>query len=161
VPANSEMSEIPARFILTENLNRLAKWLRLLGYDAVLYKSISFHDLKRIAAKDRRIILTRDRKHLKIANTDKIILVKSVNHLEQLEEIKNFLSLQEEKLFTRCMLCNKLLYPISEDKIEKMVPEYIYKNHSDFKICRKCGKIYWQGTHYQKMLKTINEIFNN
>ncbi|KQC04250.1 MAG: hypothetical protein APR54_08905 [Candidatus Cloacimonas sp. SDB] len=155
------MSAKLARFILTENLNRLAKWIRLLGYDAVLYKSISFHNLKRIAAKDRRIILTRDRKHLIYAETDKIILIKSTEHLKQLKEIEDVLVLREELFFTRCILCNKLLYAISGAKIKHLVPEYIYKNHSNFKVCRKCGRIYWRGTHYQKMLKTVKEVFNN
>jgi uncharacterized protein len=155
------MSAKLARFILTENLNRLAKWIRLLGYDAVLYKSISFHNLKRIAAKDRRIILTRDSKHLRYAETDKIILIKSTEHLEQLKEIEDVLVLREDQFFTRCIICNKLLYAISRDKIKDLVPEYIYRNHSNFKVCRKCGKIYWRGTHYQKMLKTVKEVLNN
>ena len=153
------MKEKLPKFILTENLNRLAKWLRLLGYDAALYRSISFDNLKRIAAKERRIVLTRHSKYGKTDNKD-IVLIRSTDHLEQLKELSTMLHLREEDLFSRCTLCNKLLYGIERQNIKDLVPEYIYQNQKEFKICRKCGKVYWQGTHYDKMMLILKEIFN-
>jgi len=149
------------KFLITENLNRVAKWLRILGYDAVIYKSISFDNMKRIAAKDRRIILTRDRKHLKYANANKIILIHSVNHLQQLEEIKNFLVFEKKHLFSRCINCNKYLYEISGNNIKEQIPEFVLEHYEKFMICRKCGKIYWQGTHFRDMIKTLESIFKS
>ena len=148
------------KFILTENLNRLSKWMRMLGYDSVVSKSISFNNIMRIAAKDRRIILTRDKKHLKLANKQKVVLITSVNHLQQIEELMDILKFDEDLLFTRCLECNKLLYEISKDRIKELVPEYILEHQKLFKICRKCGRIYWRGTHYKKMLTKLCNIFN-
>jgi uncharacterized protein len=153
------MEEKLPRFLLIENLNRLAKWLRLLGYDAALYRSTSFHNLKRIAYNDRRIILTRDTKHIGKGSKD-IVLIRSTDLLEQLKEIKKMLIYGQENLFNRCILCNKLLYGIDRHNIKEMVPEYIFDTHKEFKVCRKCGKIYWQGTHYKKILDVIKDIFN-
>lgn len=146
------------KFLLTENLNRLAKWLRMLGYDAAIYKSISFHNMIRLAVKERRIILTRSSKQAKSNLKFSRILIKSDNHLEQIRELKEIISFNEHYIFLRCLLCNKLLSGISREKVKDLVPELIYENHTDFKVCRKCGKIYWQGTHYKAMLAELGKI---
>ncbi len=143
------------KFLLTENLNRLAKWLRMLGYDAAIYKSISFHNMIRLAVKERRIILTRSTKQAKSNLKFSRILIKADNHLQQLKELKEVISFNEHYIFLRCLLCNKLLIEIAKEKIKDLVPEFIYENQTDFKVCRKCGKIYWQGTHYKAMLAEI------
>jgi uncharacterized protein with PIN domain len=153
------MAQTRPRFLLTANLNKLAKWLRLLGYDAALYKNISFSAMINLAAKERRKILTRARKQQNDKHKD-IILIRSEDHLNQLREINKLLVMNDDYLFTRCLICNKMLYEIERQNIKKLVPEYIYKTHSDFKVCRKCGRLYWQGTHYEKMLETLKEIFN-
>jgi len=155
------MSEKLPKFLITENLNRMAKWLRILGYDTALYKSISFSNMNRVARKDRRVILTRDRKHLKMAQENKIILIRSIHHLKQLKEIKSILTFEEKYLFSRCIHCNKLLYEISGRNIKELIPEFIYKNHNEFRICRKCGKIYWRGSHYKEMLNKLEIIFKS
>lgn len=154
------MSQAKPRFLLAANLNRLAKWLRLLGYDAAIYRSISFHNMKRLAAKERRKILTRSQKQQDKKNKD-IILIKSEEHLEQLKEIREMLTINDQLLFSRCLICNKLLYEITRENIRELVPAHVYNAHREFKICRKCGRIYWQGSHYKKMLDTLKEIFDS
>jgi len=146
------------KFLLTANLNRLAKWLRMLGYDAAIYKSISFHNMIRLAVKERRIILTRSKKQAKSKLKFSRILIKTDNHLEQIKELKEVISFNEQYTFSCCLLCNKQLYGISREKVKDLVPEFIYENHTDFKVCRKCGKIYWQGTHYKSMLVELRKI---
>ncbi|MCK5027974.1 MAG: Mut7-C RNAse domain-containing protein [Candidatus Pacebacteria bacterium] len=146
------------KFLLTENLNRLAKWLRMLGYDAAIYKSISFHNMIRLAKKERRIILTRSNKQAKSNLKFSRILIKADNHLEQIKELKEVITFNEQYTFLRCLLCNKLLYGISREKVKDLVPEFIYENQTDFKVCRKCGKIYWHGTHYKAMLMELRKI---
>jgi len=150
----------PRKFILAENLNKLARWLRLLGYDAVLYKSISFDNMIRIACKDRRILLTRSKKQSRSKKHFARHLIKEENHIEQLKEIKHLLVYDQERIFSRCMYCNKILYEIDKDKIRDKVPDYVWQNQDRFRVCRKCGRIYWLGTHTATIKKDLDKLFN-
>ena len=152
---NENKKKLRPSFLLTENLSKLARYLRMLGYDAVVYKKISFHNRIRLTNKDRRIYLTRCRKEA----TSKIKFSRFLIHSEKIEdqihEIRKFLVYSEEYIFSRCIICNKLVYPISKEKVKNLIPEYIYNDHQQFTICRKCGRIYWHGTHYEKMKKNL------
>jgi len=151
--------ELTPKFTLTEDLGKLAKLLRMLGYDAAIYKSVNLFTIIRIAKKERRIFVTRSQKKVKSNQKFSRILIKSENHLEQLREMKDYIRLNEEHIFTRCIICNKLLFDISKNKIIDLIPEFIYQNHSNFKVCRKCGKIFWKGTHYQNMKTELIKMF--
>ena len=146
------------KFLLAENLNRLAKWLRMLGYDTAIYKSISFSNMIRLAVKERRIILTRSKKQAKSKLKFSRILIKTDNHLQQILELNEIISFNVKYIFSRCLLCNKQLSDIKKESFKELIPEFIYENHTDFKICRKCGKIYWQGTHYKSMLVELKKL---
>lgn len=154
------MLPLKPRFLLSENLNRLAKWLRLLGYDAAIYKAISTDNMINLANKERRILLTRSNKIAVRKEKFSRVLIKSEFHLEQLKELCNYLIFSEEHVFTRCLICNKILFDISRDKIRNLVPEVVLNSINLYKVCRKCGKIYWQGTHYKSMLEMLEKIFN-
>jgi uncharacterized protein len=153
------MPSLKPLFLLSENLNRLAKWLRMLGYDAAIYKSIGTDRMINLAIKERRVLLTRSTDISKRKEKFSRVLIKSELHFEQLRELRTYLSLSDENLFTRCLVCNNKLYDISKDKVEELVPEYIWNTINDFKVCRRCGKIYWQGTHYKIMLENLRKIF--
>lgn len=146
------------KFLLDENLNRLAKWLRMLGYDAAVYKSINIHNKIRLVNRERRIYLTRDKTLAKKKEKFTRVLIKSEKHLEQLKEILDYISYNEEFVFTRCIDCNRILYDISKGKIKELIPPFVLENHSHFKVCRKCGKVFWMGTHYQEMKKELKNI---
>ncbi len=148
------------KFLLSENLNRLAKWLRLLGYDAVIYKSISLHKKIQLAQKERRIFLTRSKKIAKNSIQFSRRLIKSDDHLVQLKELENLINYDENMIFTRCIECNKLLNSIEKDKIKNRLDEFTFQNFEKFKICRKCGKIYWEGSHYQNMKNILKRIID-
>jgi len=147
------------RFLLRENLNKLARELRLLGYDAAIYKQISFHNLCRIAARENRIILTRSLGESKQKTDNQIILIKAVLVDQQLLQIKPVLQFDPVIIFSRCSLCNKMLYEIDKKKIINFVPEYVLTHNSHFKICRFCGHIYWEGDHHQAILKRLKNLF--
>ncbi len=152
------MSKRP-KFLAAENLARLAKWLRFLGYDTELYRAVGFNNKLRILKKDGRIYLTRCGKEAgsNIAFARK--LIRSGNHLEQLREIIDFVAIDQKRIFTRCSICNSGLYDIKKEKIRELIPDYIYENHEEYRICRKCGKIYWKGSHFLEMKKTLEQIF--
>ncbi|MBC8386041.1 MAG: Mut7-C RNAse domain-containing protein [Candidatus Cloacimonetes bacterium] len=147
------------KFILSENLNRLAKWLRILGYDAVLYKSVHFNTMVRLAIKENRIFLTRSKKIVNSSLKFSRLLIKSDDHSEQLNELSELLEYKEEEIFSRCILCNKELYEIQKEKISHLIPKFVYETYSEFKICRKCGRIFWRGTHYQEMKNRLEKLF--
>lgn len=146
-------------FIAERNLARLTRWLRILGYDTLNYKNISFNNLIRIARRDRRIVLTRNQKHAKSNYKFSRVLIKSDNLEKQLRELDSFITFDEKFLFTRCPNCNKILFLIDKRKIVDLIPEKVYKNFAEFKVCRRCGKIYWQGTHYRDFKAKLESLF--
>ncbi|MCF7794205.1 MAG: Mut7-C RNAse domain-containing protein [Candidatus Cloacimonetes bacterium] len=154
------MTQLKPRFLLDENLNRLAKWLRMLGYDAAVYKRISVQKQINLAIKERRLILTRNRKTAKSALKFNRVLIAEDNHIKQLQEIIDMIRYDEDLIFSRCLDCNKLLFDIDKKKIEELVPEYVFKNFHEFKVCRRCGRIFWQGSHFDDMKNKLLQLFS-
>ena len=152
------MSENRKKFLLDGNLGRLAKWLRMLGYDVAVYKSISIEKKISLCTKERRIFLTRSNKIAKRKESFSRILIKAEKYDEQLQEISQLLELNSERLFSRCLKCNYRLQDILAEKIDGLVPESVMHNFSEFKICRKCGKIYWRGSHYDAMRSKLKNL---
>jgi len=146
------------KFLLDENLCKLTKCLRLLGYDAVIPQSISIDKKVSLCQKERRIFLTKSKK---IANRkDKFhrILIKNVNYDKQLQEIQNLVDFEESELSSRCLVCNNRLQTINAEKTECLIPKNVRLNFSDYKICRKCGKIYWKGSHFVAMKSKLKNL---
>jgi len=148
------------KFILTDNLNKLAELLRMLGYDAFVARSISFDKMITIAVKERRILLTRSSRQ---ANSNKKFsrqLIIAELPLHQLEELRDLIEYDKDKQFTRCLKCNSQLYPISKQNLPNNVPEFVKDNKDEFFICRKCKQVFWRGTHYEDMQAMIKSFFN-
>lgn len=147
------------KFILTKELGRLAKWLRILGFDTVYYNQDNPSSLIIAALRDERIILTRNQR-LPQARGLKIVLIKNEKIKKQVEEVLKTLKIRPdpEMMFSRCILCNEELTDIAKDKIKDKVPEYVFKTQEDFITCPKCQRIYWQGTHWGNVQKTLEEI---
>ena len=149
------------KFLLDDNLGTLAKWLRILGYDAAVYRSISIQKKISLCNKERRIFLTRSKKLAKRKESFSRILIRSEKYDEQLLEMQDLIELKGDVLFSRCLKCNSRLHKIQKEKIAGLVPENVKCNFSDFKICRKCGKIYWNGSHYEAMKNKLNDLMTS
>lgn len=147
------------KFILTIDAQKLAKWLRLLGYDVKVIKSVSLLNLIRIAKNEGRVIVSRSKEVLNHPLEFERIFIHSTSLDKQLHEIKEFLVFDEEYLFSRCPEDNDLLQDIDKAKIQKLIPEQVAKEYQDFKICHKCGRIYWKGSHYLKIKEKLERIF--
>ncbi len=152
------MIEKRPKFLLDENLGKLAKWLRILGYDSVVYKSISIEKKVSICIKERRIFLTKSKKIAGRKESFSRILIISENYDRQLQEISNLLISREDLLFSRCTECNFNLQVVKKEKIEKLIPEHVNNNFEEFNICRKCGKIYWKGSHYNAIKSKLKNL---
>lgn len=147
------------KFILTKELGRLAKWLRILGYDSEYFTEEKLSSLIIAALRDNRIILTRNHKMSDI-DAAKILYIKSEHIKEQLVQALRELNLQPDEalMFSRCIVCNLELSNIEKEKVKDKVPEYVFKTQDDFVNCHQCKRIYWQGTHWGNVKKTLEEI---
>lgn len=146
------------KFLLTLDLYKLAKRLRFIGYDTKVIRSISLLNLIRIAKKEDRIVISRSKKVLNHPLDFPRIFVKSSILSQQLSEISFAISFEDRDVFSRCPEDNDLLTIISKDKISSFIPEEILSQDLEFKICKKCGRIYWKGTHYEAMVKDIRKV---
>jgi len=147
------------KFILTKELGRLSKWLRILGFDTVYYNQDNLSSLIIQALRDERIILTRNQR-LPQARGLKIVLIKNEKIKKQVAEILQTLKIkpEPEMMFSRCILCNTELVYITKDEVKDKVPEYVFNTQEDFITCPQCNRIYWQGTHWGNVRKTLEEI---
>jgi len=147
------------KFILTKELGRLSRWLRILGYDSEYFQSDNSGSLIIRALRDNRIILTRNH-HLPQLRGVRIVLIKTECLKEQLPELVKVLGLKPEaaKMFSRCLLCNMELVIADKEKIKDKVPEYVFETQDDFLSCPACQRIYWNGTHWGNVAKTLREI---
>jgi uncharacterized protein with PIN domain len=149
------------KFIADVHLGRLARYLRMMGFD-VLYKN-NFEDdeIVKISLDKRRAILTKDRGILKRNEVTHGYWVRSEKVKEQVVEIiKRFDLKKLIKEFTRCISCNAKLEPISKKEIIDGLPPKVSMSQKSFSVCPSCKKHYWKGTHHQRMLSFIKTIKN-
>lgn len=147
------------RFIADGMLGSLARWLRLIGFDTLYFSGKDKFFLAYRARNENRIVLTRDRNFF-LQNQKISVFIESDSLKLQLKEVKEKLrlSFNKEKFFSLCSLCNQPLEPKQVSDVINLVPEYVAKTQKNFSQCKKCGRIYWQGTHWQRMLDFIKSI---
>lgn len=144
------------RFICDIHLGRLAAYLRMLGFDTVYDPSLNDAELARISALERRILLTRDRGLLMRKTVTHGHYVRHTSPREQLVEILQRFDLAGQIApFTRCLRCNQLLEPARPQEVASQVPKPVLLAHSEFSRCRACGKVYWDGSHTERMERLI------
>lgn len=146
------------RFVVDCNLGRLARYLRLLGFDSVYHNDFSDADVARIAARQRRIVLTRDRRLLLRKVITHGLFIREVKPRRQVQELLARLDLYRLIApFTRCTQCNALLHPVDKASIEHRLEPLTRRYYSDFLQCSDCGKIYWQGSHHDRTQRLLQE----
>lgn len=146
------------RFVVDKMLGKLAKWLRILGYDTFYKNKISNATLLSIANSDNKILITRNHFFKKSKHQIKIIFITKDNLKDQLLELNNKIKLSTDKLFTRCPICNRKITEIEKEYVKDIVPEYVYQNQDRFFQCLLCGKVYWAGTHLENAKKFIENL---
>lgn len=147
------------RFILDVHLGKLARYLRMLGFDSVYDREWDDNTIIDQSLEQKRIILTRDIGLLKHSSVTHGYWLRHHQPLDQLQEVFMSLDLPRQlRPFTRCMDCNGQIKPVERSKISTQVDPDIFKRFEAFWQCRDCRKIYWQGSHYHRMLERIREI---
>jgi uncharacterized protein len=147
------------RFVLDVHLGRLAAYLRMLGFDAAYHNRASDEELVRISSEDKRILLTRDRGVLKhSAVTHGYWLRETESRRQAAEVVRRFDLARSLRPFTRCMACNQVLHLAAKPDVHHRVPARIAACHQEFRECPGCRRVYWQGSHYQRMQRWIEEL---
>ena len=142
-------------FAAEKTLGKLAKWLRILGFDTIYDPGIIN------PAESGRILLTRTKRIRDEYTTDKLIFIKSDKPFKQLQEVIKTLGIVHEdiKTFTRCIKCNTEIRTINKNSIRSVVPDYVWENQDSFKTCIECKRIYWQGSHTKRSMEIIKKLF--
>lgn len=140
------------KFICDVHLGRLARYLRMMGFDVLYKNDFKDDEIVRVSLKERRAILTRDSGILKRKEVTHGYWIRSAKAEAQAKEIlERFHLYNEIKEFSRCLECNALLKPVKKETIVSKLPVKVAKSQNEFCICSSCKKIYWKGTHHQKM----------
>ena len=149
------------KLILDEMLVHTARLLRIFGVDAATIKPKNDDELVRYAAKENRILITKDVGLVDNARRHgvKTLFLHSDNIEEQLLEIKQDLGVAFEfPGKTRCSMCNGELLVVDKEQIKTMIPENVYQNHDKFWLCQNCKKAYWEGNHWTNIRKIYERI---
>ena len=151
-----------ARFIVDTNVGKLARWLRMLGYDTLFINDIDDEELIAIGLREKRVLLTKDTQIMlrRVVTSGRLnsLLIEYDNPKDQLRQVARTLNLDQERKFTRCLECNELLVPRSKGEVQDLVPPYVFKTQSNYYQCPTCHRVYWRATHWQRMNRELEAI---
>jgi len=162
----SKLRDFPLRkpsFVLDVHLGKLARQLRLLGFDAKYDNSLDDPEIVEISLSEGRIILTCDRQMLKRSDVERGMFIRSRDPMMQLVEVLNRIDLWDSaEPFSRCTQCNGSIEEITDereyDEAFGELPQRVKTWCKELYICRACGKLYWKGSHYEKMVDFVDGV---
>ena len=147
------------KFAVDCMLGKLAKWLKIFGFDAVFFSKIEDEELMAIAQKEDRILLTRDTGIIERARNVETLFIDSEEWREQVKQVLDHFDLWiDVKPNSRCIECNTLLKEISKERAKNLVTPFVYKTANTFALCPSCERVFWRGTHLKDMEFKISEL---
>lgn len=147
------------RFVLDTHLGGLARYLRLVGFDASYVRNATDAVLAGVSRDEGRILLTRDRGLLKRRHVSHGYVPRAPRPRAQLIEVlRRFDLCGHLAPFTRCLECNALLREASSEEVMEYVPESVRRRHEGFRSCPGCGRVYWEGTHHRRLSRFVDEV---
>jgi uncharacterized protein len=151
------------KFIADNNVGKLARWLRLIGYDTVLFKQKDDGRMINTALNEDRVILTKDSQFMKRRLvTDgklKTVLIEHDDPESQIRRVVEALKLDYHfRPFSLCLECNEPLLPRSREEVHNLVPPHVSETQTQYTQCPACHRIYWQGTHWRAMIKQLQDL---
>ncbi|MCX5996291.1 MAG: Mut7-C RNAse domain-containing protein [Chloroflexi bacterium] len=152
-----------AKFIVDANAGKIARWLRMMGYDTLLFDEPDDGQMVKIGLAQGRTVITRDtgfmQRRAVTSGRVRALLLKDSEPEKQMRDIIGILHLNNEyKPFTRCLECNTELHYIEKTDVAQMVPPRVYEKQEQYMACPLCGRIYWRGTHWQAMKKKLYDF---
>lgn len=149
------------KFVADSMLGRLARWMRLSGYD-VIYTRLSDAEIIKSVKSDERILLSRDARLCEKAGSEGIdaVAIKSTELLEQLRQLVAELGIvvRDSPSFARCTACNSEIEKVKKDEVAYKIPGKVLERIDEFWMCGDCGKVYWHGGHWKKIKKQVQKI---
>ncbi len=151
------------KFIVDNNVGKLAKWLRMMGYDTLFFSGSDDWQMVATALAEGRVILTRDTQIMKrgviTRGRLKAVLIQSEEPEQQIQQVVETLKLDcQSRLFTICLECNQPLEERSKEQVQNRVPPYVFQTQSQYVECPACHRIYWRGTHWQAMTRKLEKF---
>lgn len=158
-----ETAELRPKFIADQNVGKLAKWLRMMGYDTTVFGGEDDSRLVRMAMNEGRVILTRDthimRRRVAKNGQLKVIQIASDKPELQVQQVVKAFGLGHFfQAFTICLECNQPLQPRNKQEVQGRVPSYVFQTQSQYVECPSCHRIYWRGTHWAAMTKKLEKV---
>ena len=155
-----------ARFIVDHNVGKLAKWLRIMGYDTLFFNGSNDSRMIATALAEGRVILTRDTQIMQRGVVTrgqlKAILIESDRPELQMHQVIKALNLDcQFRPFTICLECNQPLEVRSKEQVKELVPPYVFQTQSQYMECPACHRIYWRGTHWQAMTESLQRFMKS
>lgn len=154
------------RFIADQNVGKLAKWLRMMGYDTSFFDGVDDSQMVAVALSSSRVILTRDtsimRRRVVTTGQLKAILITSDRPETQVKQVIETLRLDcHFRAFTICLECNQALDARTKEQVRNLVPPYVFKTQKEYVECPACHRIYWRGTHWAAMKKKLDTVLQD
>jgi uncharacterized protein with PIN domain len=151
------------KFIADNNVGKLARWLRLIGYDTLLFKQKNDSQMIKTALSENRVILTKDTQFMKrrlVTNGKlKTTLIRQDDPKLQVQEVVKTLNLNYHfKPFSLCLECNRALIARDKEEVQNLVPARVFETQTQYTQCPSCHRIYWQGTHWQAMVQKLQDL---
>lgn len=151
------------KFIADSNVGKLARWLRIMGYNTLFIRDIDDSSLVDIALTEGRIILTKDTQIMTrraISNGRlQAVLCQEDDPKEQLRHVVRTLHLDyRSSLFSCCLECNETLVPRSKEEVKDLVPPYVFHTQTQYMQCPACHRVYWRGTHWERMHHELERL---
>ncbi|MFC2005211.1 Mut7-C RNAse domain-containing protein [Chloroflexota bacterium] len=151
------------KFIVDHNVGKLARWLRMMGYDTLFFTGDDDWQMVITALNEGRVILTRDtqimRRGVITSGRLKAILIRSDEPKQQIQQVVETLNLDTQfRLFSICLECNQPLEERTKQQVKGRVPPYVFQTQNQYVECPSCRRIYWKGTHWQAMTRTLEKL---
>ena len=147
------------RFAVDCMLGKLAKWLKILGFDTVFFSRIEDEELISISREEGRVLLTRDTGIMSRAKDFRSLFIDSEDWHEQVRQVLDKLEIRDEvKPYSRCIDCNTVLKELSRSGAKNLVTPFVYEHAEAFSLCPDCGRVFWRGTHFKDMEIKLNHL---
>lgn len=151
------MTENP-RFCADVHLGKLARLLRMLGFDVLYRNDYTKEKLHKIARGEDRILLSKDPFFAKFNNIQFLPIQSSVSEEQLVEVLERYRLKPLFNPFSRCLYCNELIKKVEKEEVEADLPQATKRFFSEFWQCASCERLYWKGSHYDRMVKLVNKF---
>jgi len=147
------------KFLIDVHLGKLARLMRLMGFDCLYRNDYNDHEIAALAKDTNRIVLTRDRRLLRFSVIEHGYWLRSVHPDEQAIEVIRRFNMQDYiDSFNRCLECNGEIRSVSKESVINRLEPKTILFYEDFYKCENCGKVYWKGSHYDHMQDVLKEF---